>query len=563
MFWSFVNKFLDLAPPVLVGWAVDTVTRQPPWFIEAVAGPSPLHAGLFLGILGIVIFGFESIFQYLASIGFMRLAQHVQHDLRVEAYQKMQSREMAFFEDHRVGETMSMLSDDVNQLERFLNTVFNDYIQLISLFIIAGAILLQASPLLCLVAIAPIPIIVWGSLSFQKLLTPRYKKVRAAVGHLNTRLENNLGGIAVIKAFTAEKFEANRLRDVSGSYREKNMAAIKFASAFGPLIRMGVAVGFGAVLIFGTMWTMAGDMTPGTFTLFTMMCQRILWPLTRLGQILDETERCRASSARIFALLDTPAQINDAKDAFKGDLEATIDFKSVHFKYTRGSDILKGLDLSIAKGETVGIAGATGAGKSTLIKLILRFYDPTEGSILIGGKDLRQVALKTIRQHVSLVSQDVYLFQGTIAENIAYGSEEKDRSEIESAASKAKLHDFITQLPEGYQTLVGERGIKLSGGQRQRLSIARALLRNAPILILDEATSSVDTETEREIQQNLAEYTSGKTAIIIAHRLSTIRNADRIVVLTDGQVAEQGKHDELVAKKGAYYDLWKLQTGGD
>ena len=561
MFWSFANKLLDLAPPVLVGWAVDTVTNQPPEFITGIAGDSAMHAGIFLGLLGVFIFGFESLFQYVAAIGFMGLAQAVQNDLRVVAYEKMQEREMAFFEDHRVGETMSMLSDDVNQLERFLNTVFNDYVQLVSLMVIAGAVLFDASPLLSVVAIAPIPIIVWGSLKFQKLLTPRYRQVRAAVGQLNTRLENNLGVIAVIKAFTAEKFEAGRLSEVSEAYRDKNVSAIRFASAFGPLIRMGVAIGFGGVLVFGTMWTIDGDITPGTFTLFTMMCQRILWPLTRLGQILDETERCRASAARVFGLLDTPSKIVDADDAFTGEITGTVELENVRFRYARGTDILRGMSFQIKEGETVGIAGATGAGKSTLIKLLLRFYDPVEGSVKIGGKDLRQVSLKTIRQHVALVSQDVYLFQGSIAENIAYGSDEVDRESIQQAAKKARLHEFIESLPDGYNTLVGERGIKLSGGQRQRLSIARALLRDAPILVLDEATSSVDTETEREIQRSLNEYTKGKTAIVIAHRLSTIRSADRILVLSDGKLQEQGNHDDLVAERGAYFDLWKLQTG--
>ena len=559
---SFINKVLDLAPPVLVGWAVDTVSRQPPYVVSSIAGSEPLHQGLVLGTLAVLIFGFEGLFQWLHTVGFMRVAQAAQHDLRIDAYTQMQSREMAFFENHRVGETMSMLSDDVNQMERFLNTVFNDIVQMVALFIISAVILLSQSPMLTLVAIIPIPLIVWGSLYFQKLLGPYYTRMRQAVGHVNTRLENNIGGIAVIKAFTAEIFERDRLEEVSKLYRERNIDAIKMSALFVPLIRMGVSGGFGAVLVFGTIWTLDGSITPGTFTLFGMMSQRILWPLTRLGNILDETERCRASAARIFGLLDSPSRIVDAADATSlGRVKGKIDFRGVHFAYGQGPEILRGLDFSIAPGEVIGIAGATGAGKSTLVKLLLRLYEPSSGKITLDDQDLQSITLKSLRQNIALVSQDVYLFQGTIAENIRYGAAAYDQASIEQAAGKAQLHEFICSLPEGYETLVGERGIKLSGGQRQRLSIARAMLRDAPVFILDEATSSVDTETERDIQRGLSEFTKNRTAIIIAHRLSTIRKADRILVLDQGKLVEQGSHDQLVAKAGIYCDLWTLQSG--
>jgi ATP-binding cassette subfamily B protein len=559
---SFINKLLDLAPPVLVGWAVDTAMRNPPEIVSMIGGSSVVGQGATLAALAIFIFGFESYFQWLFTTGFMRVAQNLQHRLRLDAYSKMQSREMAFFEDHRVGETMSMLSDDVNQLERFINSVFYRIVEMISLFIIAPFIMLAASPTLSLIAILPLPLIVWGSLKFQNLLNPKYKKVREAVAWVNTRLENNLGGISVIKAFTAESFELERLKEVSSKYRDVNIEAIKLSALFVPLIRMGISLGFAAVLGFGLAMTIEGTMTVGEFTLFGMMSQRILWPLVGLGDILNETSRCRASSERIFGLLDTPATIQDDAQAVSLDeSQGDIEFASVRFRYSRGNDILQGLSFHVKAGETIGIAGATGAGKSTLIKLLFRMYDPTQGQILLDGTPLTKIKMASLRKNIALVSQDVYLFQGTIRENISYGLNHTDLDQVIEAAKMAQLHDFVSELADGYETMVGERGIKLSGGQRQRLSIARAILKNAPILVLDEATSSVDTETERHIQTGINKFARGRTAVIIAHRLSTIRKADRILVLEHGVLAEEGTHDALVAKGGVYSDLWRLQSG--
>jgi ATP-binding cassette subfamily B protein len=562
IFYSFINKALDLAPPVLVGWAVDVVTRQPPAFIDYFAHGDILVSGLILGFLGFFIFGFESLFQWLYTLGFAQIAQELQHKLRLDAYAKMQQREFHFFENHSLGETMSMLSDDVNQLERFINNAFNDIVQLAGLFVFSAIILVEASPGLSLISIVPIPLVVWGALKFARLLEPRYKAVRQAVGHVNTRLENNIGGISVIKAFTAEDYELSRLGEASNRYRETNLKAIRLSAIFTPLIRMGIAASFGTVLVVGTVWTMNGSISPGTFTLFTMMCQRILWPLTRLGTILDETERCRASAARTFGLLDTPSSIVDRAGAINVErARGEIEFKDVEFSYGRGYPIFSGVNFKIHAKERIGFAGATGAGKSTIVKLLLRFYEPDSGAIKIDGKDINKFTLKSLREQISLVSQDVYIFQGTIRDNILYSTPHATEADLFHAAKKAQLHDFVMSLPDGYDSVVGERGIKLSGGQRQRLSIARALLKDAPILIMDEATSSVDTETERAIQTHLEEYTRDKTAIIIAHRLSTIRNCDRIFVLANGKLEQEGTHDSLIATQGLFADLWRVQIG--
>ncbi|MBL4824494.1 MAG: ABC transporter ATP-binding protein, partial [SAR324 cluster bacterium] len=340
---------------------------------------------------------------------------------------------------------------------------------------------------------------------------------------------------------------------------------IKLSALYVPLIRMAIAIGFGGVLLLGSYWVLEdkGLLTVGELVFFSMMIQRLLWPLTRMGVTLDEYERARASAIRTFGLLLTPSKIVSPSKPKKllFPVQGRIEFCNVGFSYQRGVEVLKGLNFTAYSGEIIGIAGVTGAGKSTLIKLLLRLYDPSQGQVLLDGIDLRDLELTEIRKEIALVSQDVYLFHGTIAENIAYGTETLDLQQVEASSRTAQLHDFVRTLPEGYQTIVGERGIRLSGGQRQRLSIARAVLKNAPVMIFDEATSSVDTETERAIQANLAGITRGKTALVIAHRLSTIRYADRILVLRDGQVSEEGHHDELISSNGTYAELWHIQSG--
>ncbi|MDC0246704.1 ABC transporter ATP-binding protein/permease [Deltaproteobacteria bacterium] len=565
-FASIANKVLDLMPPVLVGWVIDSVRREPPdWISDLLGTFDPWNLAVFLAVLGVVIFFFESIFQWAYQYGFMNLAQSVQHQLRTDAYNQLQTREIEFFENHRMGETMAMLNDDVNQIERFLNIGFNEILQLLVLFIFAGSMMFGVSWELAVVGLLPLPIVLWGSLIYQNLISPRYRKVREAVGSLSSRLENNIAGILVIKSFTAENFESSRVSESSQQYQKANFQAIKLSSVYVPLIRMAIAVGFGGVLLVGSYWVLEenGMLTVGELVFFSMMIQRILWPLTRMGVTLDEYERAKASARRTFGLLQTPSKIVNPVKCKKLVLpvQGSIELRNVSFTYQRGGVVLNDLNFMVDSGEMVGIAGVTGAGKSTLIKMLLRLYDPKQGQVLLDGIDIRQLELSELRAQIALVSQEVYLFHGTIAENIAYGSEKMDFKLVEAASRSAQLHDFVQSLPESYQTIVGERGIRLSGGQRQRLSIARAVLKNSPVMIFDEATSSVDTETERAIQANLSVITKGKTALVIAHRLSTIRYADRILVLRDGKVAEEGHHNELVAKNGTYADLWHIQSG--
>jgi ATP-binding cassette, subfamily B, bacterial len=560
---SVINKVLDLAPPILVAWLIDCVTGNTPGWISAGLGlTTTLSQIIFIAVLTVIIFALESLSQWGYAYGFMTVSQDMQHNLRIDAYSRMQDREIRFFEEHRLGKTLAMLNDDVNQLERFFNSAFNEIVQIVVLVLFAGAVMFTIAPSLAFVGLVTIPIVTWGSLRFSKLLEPRYKGVRESVGEVAARLENNIAGILVVKSFTAEAYETERVREASAKYRATNRNAIKLSAIFVPLIRMVIALGFAAVIVLGGWWVMRGQMTAGELVLFCMMIQRLLWPLTRLGTTFDEYQRARASATRIFGLLGTPSRVQDPvqpqpMQRAQGDVE----FDNVQFKYRDREPVLNGLTLRVKAGEMIGIAGTTGAGKSTLIKLLLRLYDVNEGAIRIDGVDIRKLTQHDLRRQIALVSQDVFLFHGTIRENIAYPGVNVTDAQVIEASRHAQFHDFVANLPQAYETVVGERGIKLSGGQRQRLSIARALLKDAPILVLDEATSSVDTETERMIQQNLEELTSGRTALVIAHRLSTIRRADRIVVIKDGKIEEEGSHDALVSHGGTYAELWAVQSG--
>jgi len=561
---SVINKIFDLMPPFLTAWLIDSVSGQIPNWINGLGFESVWNIILFIGVLILFIFGGESFFEWLFKREFLRLAQRVQHDLRVDAYAKMQNRELAYFENQRTGNLMSMLNDDINQLERFLNTNLNDILQLFILILFAGSALCASNLLLGFLGILPIPFIVLGSIYYQHKVAPFYKEVREGVGILGNRLENNISGISVIKSFTAEKYEIERVKAASENYRNANFKAIRWSSLYVPIIRMFIALGFAGTLVLGAYWVMndTNGFTLGSLAFFAMMIQRLLWPVTRLGTISDEYERARASARRIFALLDAENKIITTDQPTPlPQLSGDIRFKNVNFEYKEGLPILSNIDLQIQAGEIIGIAGPTGGGKSTLIKLLLRFYDVNKGQIILDDIDIKQLPIQQIRSNIALVSQEVYLFHGSIRENIAYGKFDASDEEIILAAKKAQLHDFIMQLPSTYDTIVGERGIKLSGGQRQRLSIARAIMKDAPILILDEATSAVDTETERAIQQSLKQLTKGKTAIIIAHRLSTIRHANRIIVLENGAIAEQATHEKLLEQNGIYADLWRVQMG--
>ncbi|MEE9298837.1 MAG: ABC transporter ATP-binding protein [Acidimicrobiia bacterium] len=561
--WSVANKVFDIAPPILIGAAVDIVVRQEDSVLASFGFEAPRTQVVVLAALTFAIWAFESLFEYLNRIEWRNLAQAIQHDLRIDAYSHMQHLEMQFFEDRSTGDLMAVLNDDVNQLERFLDNGANEILQVLTTVVSIAAIFFYLAPGIAWLAFLPIPLILWGSFLFQRRLEPRYADVRDQAAMVNAELSNNLGGIATIKSFTAEDHEVERITAESEAYRQANRKAIALSSAFSPLIRIVILVGFTATLVWGAFRAIDGGLSVGAYSVMVFLTQRLLWPLTRLGETFDLYQRAMASTNRILDVLDTTTTIRDGDRRLDPSaVTGRLAFNDVGFSYRRGFPVIHGISMKLEAGKTTALVGATGSGKTTVIKLLLRFYDVDKGSITLDGIDVRDLCLRDLRNAIGLVSQDVFLFHGTVAENIAYGRPEATPEKIRRAAEIAEAHEFVLALPEGYETIVGERGQKLSGGQRQRVSIARAVLIDPLILVLDEATSSVDNETEAAIQRSLERLSRNRTTLVIAHRLSTIRHADRIYVLDAGQIAEDGRHEDLVDIPGSIYKaLWDVQTG--
>ncbi len=560
--YSVLGKVFDIMPPLLIGMAVDIVVEREASLLGRLGIADLSLQLLVLGFVTLLVWTLESVFGYIQRIYWRNLAQSIQHDLRVDAFDHVQHLEMAYFEDQSTGGLMAVLNDDINQLERFLDIGANDVVQILTTVLVIGGIFFFIAPSVAWMALVPMPFIIWASMRFQKLLAPRYLAVREQVGVINHHLANSLSGIATIKSFTAEAYETLRLRVDSDDYVERNRRAIRLSSAFTPMIRMVIVCGFIAITVAGGQLVFEGRLEIGAYSVLIFMTQRLLWPLTRLGETFDQYQRAMASTIRILDLLAIQSSINDGDEWLPlAQVRGHMRLDDVDFAYSDGRQVIRGLSLDIPAGDTVAIVGATGAGKSTIIKLLLRYYDVCGGGVTLDGRDLRSLKQRDIRGAIGLVSQDVFLFHGSVRENIAYGSEKATMERIIDAAKTAEAHEFILDLPQGYDTIVGERGQKLSGGQRQRLSIARALLKDPPILILDEATSSVDNETEAAIQRSLERIVIGRTTIVIAHRLSTVRKADVIYVLQNGSLLERGRHDELLRLNGLYAALWRVQTG--
>jgi ATP-binding cassette subfamily B protein len=561
--FSLANKLCDVAPELLIGAAVDVVAKGSDSFVGRLFGVSDKFTQLtILVVITVLVWFAESATEYVAVVTWRNLAQTIEHEARMDTYRHVQSLEMAYFEDRTSGGLMTVLNDDVNQLERFLDLGPHKLIITAANVVFVGLVFLIVSPVLALLAFLPIPIIVAGSLRYQTRLEPRYAKVRAAAGAIGDTLTNGIGGMATIKAFSAEDREVARVGADSEGYRQANREAIRYSTAFNPLIRMAVLAGFTMTLLVGGRAALRGDLEIGVFSMLVYMTQRLLWPLTALGETLDLYQRAMASCRRIFGLLAAEPTIVPGTRDLPEPVRGAVRFDDVHFSYSPdGIEVLRGLSIDVPAGETHAIVGATGSGKSTVVKLLLRLYEPTSGTISVDGVPIQELTFRSLRSATGFVAQDVFLFHGTIRENLTYGRPDASDEDLRRATELAEAATFIESLPHGYDTVVGERGQKLSGGQRQRLTIARAILRDPAILLLDEATSAVDNETEAAIQRSMDKVSVGRTTLVIAHRLSTVRHAHRIHVMEAGRVIEAGTHEELVALGGLYAALWRVQTG--
>ena len=569
---SVAARMLQLVPPIVLGAAIDGVFGDEPYTLPLVPG-GLLPTGetsqfWFSAGLMAVAMALAAVANFARQSTMNLFSHRVKHEVRTACYRKMQRLDMSFFDDKRTGELMSILNNDTNRLELFLDNMMGAAIQLGVLIAGIGGVLLWINPRLALVTLAVIPVAAVFTWWFMRLVEDAYADIRSSVGDLNTRLENNLAGVQTIKTAGTEDYEDDRIEDVSYEYFKRDWRSLRLNFVYRPGLQLLTSIAFVATFVVGGLWVLneplplfPGTVSVGNLVTFLLLAQRMTEPLAQMSEIVDRYEDAKASATRILGLMSVPVTIQNREGATELDrVEGHVEYDDVTFGYDE-TPVLRGIDFEVEPGQTVGLVGPTGAGKTTVLKLLLRLYDVDEGAVRVDGQDVRDVSIDSLRGAMGYVSQDSFLFDGSVRENIRYGSFEATDAEVEEAARMAEAHEFVTELPEGYDTRVGERGVKLSGGQRQRVAIARVMLRDPSVLVLDEATSDVDTETEMLIQRSVDRISADRTTFIIAHRLSTVRDADRILVLENGEVVEDGTHDDLLAADGLYANLWAVQAG--
>ncbi|WP_436345104.1 ABC transporter ATP-binding protein [Natronorubrum sp. FCH18a] len=586
---NFVARMASLVPPLLLGVAIDAI------FLDAGAFELPAIPDAWLPTGGLEQFWFTiaaiavsflvvAVFTWIYGVTANLFAHGVMHAVRVDCFRKMQRLDTAFFDEKQTGEVMAVLNNDTQNLEMFLDNALMNSARLLVMVGGIAAVLFYLNWQLAFVTLFAVPAMVAFTVWFMRVVEPRYVRQRSAVGRMNTRLENAIAGMGLTKSTSSETYETERVRDSSRNLFDRTMDVLKLSYLYRPGMELLAGIAFAATFLVGGLWLttdaapgpLTGTLSVGDFVVFLMLTQRIVDPLAEVSNIVDQYENAKASSERVFGLMDIPVHIDDPDDPVALEsVDGRVTYEDVSFSYadTPGrrtaeaaetafeEAVIEDVSFEAAPGDTVAFVGPTGAGKSTVLKLLLRLYDAQDGAVRIDGHDVRDVALADLRSAVGYVSQDTFLFDGTIAENVRYGHFDADDAAIRDAAEAAQAHEFTSELPDGYDTRVGERGVKLSGGQRQRIALARAVLADPEILILDEATSAVDTKTELQIQRSIDRLTEDRTTLAIAHRLSTVKDADTILVLEDGRIVERGTHEDLLEMDGRYATLWNVQAG--